>query len=62
MLSSWLSTKAEVQQDPQSFWSFIDETAITGGVAMKGRIIIHTALQDKALKPLHQNHMGKEKT
>ena len=46
----------------QPCWSF-DEAALVDGNALKGRkIIIPTAVQDKALNQLYLNHIGIEKT
>ena len=63
ILHHWPSTKPEVQEDLQPYWSFRAKIAITDGIAMKSRrIIIPAALQDKALKQVLLNHMGFEKT
>ena len=63
ILCRWSLTKAEVQKDLQSYWSFRDEIEIMGNFVMKGRrIILLAVLQDKALKQLHLNLMGIKKT
>ena len=42
---------------------FRDDMAVTDGVVFKGQcIVIPEALQQQALKQLHINHMGIEKT
>ena len=47
------STKAEIHNELQPYWSFREEKAIIDGIAIKGRmIIIHALLQDKALRQL----------
>ena len=37
ILFGWPLTKAEVQKDPQLYWSFRDEIVIMNGIAIKGR-------------------------
>ena len=59
VLHGWPSTKGEPQKDLKPYWLFKDEITIIDVTDMKGRrIIIPAALQDRALKQLHLNHMG----
>ena len=63
ILYSLVLIKAGSQKDLQSYWSFRDEIAIIGGIAVKGTIIrTHAVVQDKGLKQLYLNHMGIENT
>ena len=63
ILHIWPLTTAEVQKDPQPYWSFIDEIAIIDGIAVKDRRIMKlVALQDKTLKQLHMSHIRIERT
>ena len=51
MLHGWPSTKAEVENELQPYWSFRDDTKFIDGTAVKGkRIIVPVPLQDEALK------------
>ena len=61
ILHGWPSTK--LWKELQPYWSFPDEIEIIDIIARKDRRIIALAsLQDRALKQLHLNHMGIEKT
>ena len=61
-LHGWLSTKAEVQKDLQSYWSFRDEIVIIDEISMKGRrIIVPASLQNKILDKMQLNNMDIEK-
>ena len=63
VLHGWPSPKVEVQKDLQPYQSFRGKIAVIGGIVIKGRIIIVlVTLQDRALKQLHLNHVGMEKT
>ena len=51
ILHGWPSTKIEVQKHLQPCWSFKDENASIGGIAMKGRrIVILVVLFENPLK------------
>ena len=61
-IDSCLSSRVDVKQDIQPYWTFRDRLAIVDEVAMKGRkIIIPTQLQTKVLAQTTQNNMGMEK-
>ena len=53
------SSKFEVQEELQPYWSFRDEIVVIDGIAIKGkRITVPASIQDKTLKQLHINHIG----
>ena len=63
ILYRWQLTKAELQKETQSYWSFRDEIVVIDMIAVKGIIItIPTLVQKKDLDQLYVNHMGIEKT
>ena len=62
VLHGWQSTKAGVKKELQQFWSFRDDISIINGIAIKGRMVISSSLQEKALKQPHINHVDIEGT
>ena len=62
IITGWLDTREQLDQDIRPYWSIKDDMAVIDGVNMKGRcIIIPKALKEQALDQLHVNHMGIEK-
>ena len=63
VLHSGPSRNAEVKKELKPYWSFRDEITVKCRITKKGRrIIVPASLQGKALKQLHLNHVGIEKT
>ena len=63
ILGGWPSSISELKKDLQPYQSFRGEIAsIDGTVKKYRRTIIPAALEDKAPKHLHLNHMGIKKT
>ena len=56
-------SKKQLPQDIRTYWTFRDDKAVIDGVVINGKcIVILKALQQQALKQLHINYMGIEKT
>ena len=63
VIQGWPESKSQLPEDIRAYWLFRDNMAVIDGVVIKGRcIVIPDALQQQALKQLHINHMGIEKT
>ena len=63
IIEGWPTRQQDVIQQLQSYHTFKEEMSVIDGLVFKGeRIIIPTALQDKALQAIHRSHMGIQKT
>ena len=63
VMQGWPESRHQLPQDIRTHCRFRDDMGVINGVVIKGRhIVIPETLQQQALKQLHINHKGIEKS